>query len=196
MTSHPDEIEKKNILLGKQADTENPGLNKTLDGNWGYEMRIGSYMVVFVIGTLLISIAMAGEKGPKHPTKKDKCPVCGMFVYKYPEWLGEIVFKDGSLAFFDGAKDLFKYYYNLKKYNPQKTKKDIETIYVTEYYDMKIIEAKNAFFVIGSDVYGPMGKELIPFANKSDAEAFKKDHMGKRILKFEDIKPGIIKKLD
>ena len=61
---------------------------------------------------------------------------------------------------------------------------------------MKIIEAKNAFFVIGSEVYGPMGHELIPFVSRSDAEAFKKDHKGKRILKFEDVKPGIIKKLD
>jgi nitrous oxide reductase accessory protein NosL len=119
-----------------------------------------------------------------------------MFIYKYPDWVGEIIFKDGSLAFFDGAKDLFKYYYNLKKYNPEKTIKDIAAIYVTEYYDMKIIDAGSAFFVIGSDVYGPMGRELIPFVSKSDAEAFKKDHKGKRILRFEDIKPGIIKKLD
>ena len=77
-----------------------------------------------------------------------------------------------------------------------KTIKNIAAIYVTEYYDMKIIDAKTAFFVIGSDVYGPMGKELIPFVSMADAEAFKKDHKGTRILKFEDIKPGIIKKLD
>ncbi len=119
-----------------------------------------------------------------------------MFVYKYPDWVGKIVFKDGSLAFFDGAKDLFKYYFNLKKYNPGKTIKDIAAIYVTEYYEMKIVEAGSAFFVVGSDVYGPMGKELIPFVNKADAGEFKKDHKGKRILRFEDINPGVIKKLD
>ncbi len=145
---------------------------------------------------MVVSVATAEEKRPVQPSKKDKCPVCGMFVYKYPDWVGEILFKDGSMAFFDGAKDLFKYYYNLKKYNPEKGIKDIAAIYVTEYYDMKIIDARSAFFVVGSDVYGPMGKELIPFVSKPDAEAFKKDHKGKRILKFEDIKPGIIKKLD
>ena len=119
-----------------------------------------------------------------------------MFVNKYPDWVGQIIFKDGSTSFFDGAKDLFKYYFNLQKYNPEKTTKDIAAIYVTEYYDMKIIDAKTAFFVVGSDVYGPMGRELIPFVSRSDAEAFKQDHKGQRILGFEDIKPGIIKKLD
>ena len=119
-----------------------------------------------------------------------------MFVYKYPDWVGQIIFNDGSMAFFDGTKDLFKYYFNLNKYNPEKTLNDIAAIYVTEYYDMKIVDSTGAFFVIGSDVYGPMGKELIPFVSESDAEGFKKDHKGKRILRFEDITPGIIKMLD
>ena len=119
-----------------------------------------------------------------------------MFVYKYPDWLGEIIFKDGSAAFFDGAKDLFKYYFNLKKYNPAKTIKDIAAIYVTEYYDFEVIDARSAYYVVGSDVYGPMGKELIPFVNQSDAGAFKQDHKGKHILRFENVNPGVIKKLD
>jgi len=154
------------------------------------------FIIALLIGLLISSLAVSAEKTPLKPSKKDKCPVCGMFVYKYPDWVGEIIFRDGSIAFFDGAKDLFKYYFSLKKYNPEKTIKDIAAIYVTEYYDMKIIDAKTAFFVSGSDIYGPMGRELIPFVSKSDAEAFKKDHKGKRILRFEDIKPGIIKKLD
>jgi nitrous oxide reductase accessory protein NosL len=163
---------------------------------WGHEMNSRSFVVAIFVFTMLVSGVMAEDKRPAQPSKKDKCPVCGMFVYKYPDWVGEILFSDGSVHFFDGAKDLFKYYFNLKKYNPAKTIEDISAIYVTEYYDMKIIDAKTAFFVIGSDVYGPMGKELIPFVSKADAEAFKKDHKGTRILRFDDIKPGIIKKLD
>jgi nitrous oxide reductase accessory protein NosL len=159
-------------------------------------MNPKSLCTAIIICILSLSYSVSAEINPLQPSKKDKCPVCGMFVYKYPDWVGQIVFKDESTAFFDGAKDLFKYYYNLKKYNPEKTTKDIAAIYVTEYYDMKIIDAKTAFFVIGSDVYGPMGKELIPFISRADAEAFKKDHKGKRILRFEDIKPGVIKKLD
>ena len=140
--------------------------------------------------------ALALDPTPVKPSKKVKCPVCGMFVYKYPDWVGEIIFKDGAVAYFDGAKDLFKYYFNLKKYNPGKTRKDISTVYVTEYYDLKLVDAQKAFFVIGSDVYGPMGRELIPFFTKEDALVFKKDHNGTRILVFEQVTPAVIRKLD
>jgi len=145
---------------------------------------------------LMIGAGLAEGKGPVKPSKEDKCPVCGMFVYKYPDWVGEIFFNDGSVYFFDGAKDLFKYYFNLKKYNPGKTIKDIVAIYVTEWYDMKLTDAKAAFFVVGSDVYGPMGRELIPFINREDAEIFKKDHKGRLILTFDQVTPGVIGKLD
>jgi nitrous oxide reductase accessory protein NosL len=154
------------------------------------------FITALLFGLIISSLAVFAEITPLNPTQKDKCPVCGMFVFKYPDWKAQIIFTDGPVFFFDGAKDLFKFYFDIKKYSPEKSQKDIAAIYVTEYYDMKIIDARSAFFVIGSDVYGPMGHELIPFASKADAEGFKTDHMGKRILKFEDIKPGIIKKLD
>jgi nitrous oxide reductase accessory protein NosL len=58
------------------------------------------------------------------------------------------------------------------------------------------LDARKAFFVIGSDVYGPMGRELIPFFTKEDALVFKKDHNGTRILVFEQVTPAVIRKLD
>lgn len=150
---------------------------------------LGAVLLVFGTG-------LAETKNPVQPSKKDKCPVCGMFVYKYPDWLAEIIFKDESVEFFDGAKDLFKYYFNINKYSSGKNKKNITNIYVMEYYDMNQIDAKKALFVMGSDIYGPMGHELIPFATEEDARAFMKDHKGKRILRFEAITPMVIDKLD
>jgi len=145
---------------------------------------------------LITGTGLAETKDPVQPAKKDKCPVCGMFVYKYPDWLAEIIFKDGSVDFFDGAKDLFKYYFNINKYRPGKNKKNIAAVYVMEYYDMQLIEARQAFFVMGSDIYGPMGHELIAFATEADARAFMQDHKGKRILRFEAITPKVIDRLD
>lgn len=151
-----------------------------------------------VVGAFLMiaGTGLAEMKGPVEPSKEDKCPVCGMFVYKYPDWLAEIILKDESVEFFDGAKDLFKYYFDPKKYRPGKNKKNIAAIYVMEYYDMKMIDARNAFFVTGSDVYGPMGHELIALATEEDARNFLRDHKGKRILRFEEITPAVIEKLD
>ena len=119
-----------------------------------------------------------------------------MFVAKYPDFLAEIIFKDGSYAVFDGVKDMFKYYFNLKKYSPTKDLSDIDSIYVTSYYDLVLIDGFNAFYVEGSNVYGPMGKELIPFEKEPDAIEFMKDHVGKAVLKFKDINSNLIKTLD
>jgi copper chaperone NosL len=60
---------------------------------------------------------------------------------------------------------------------------------------LKKISAAKAFYVIGSNVYGPMGTELIPFVSESDAIAFMKDHSGKRILRFQDISEKTLKSL-
>jgi copper chaperone NosL len=142
------------------------------------------------------SIALAGPKELRQPTKTDKCPVCGMFVYKYSDFLARVIFQDGSVAYFDGPKDLFKYLLALKKYNPGKTLSDVTFISVTEYYRLTPIDAKKAYYVMGSDVYGPMGRELIPFEKNSEALEFMKDHLGKIILRYKDITASIIKGLD
>ncbi len=122
-------------------------------------------------------------------TKDDKCPVCGMFVYKYPKWITQIVYKDGNKLSFDGVKDMMKFYFNRTKYGKFETltKENISNILVRDYYSQETIDAKSAFFVIGSDITGPMGEELIPFKNKQDAQTFMRDHNGKKIILFNEI---------
>jgi len=161
------------------------------------EKFIFSFFVILFTLTLTFGTgAHSGERRPIKPEPRDKCPVCGMFVAKYPDWIAEILFKDGSHVFFDGAKDMFKYYLNLKRYNPSKTMGDIDSIYVTDYYDLALIDGNKAFYVIGSDVYGPMGRELIPFREEAGARDFLKDHKGKSILKFKEVTPEVVKTLD
>ncbi|WP_415395918.1 nitrous oxide reductase accessory protein NosL [Sulfurimonas sp. CS5] len=126
-------------------------------------------------------------KGKIHVTKDEKCPICGMFVYKYPKWAAQIFYKDMHYSF-DGVKDLMKYYFEHKG--------GISKILVTDYYSQKAIEARESYFVIGSDVYGPMGDELIPFEKLSDAKTFSLDHKGVKVLKFESIKADEVNKLD
>ena len=164
---------------------------KRIERNWLL------FLVFALILTLTrVTITDSGEKKPVKPTPKDKCPVCGMFVAKYPDFLAEILFKDGSYAFFDGTKDMFKYYFNLKKYNPSKRLEDIDAIYVTDYYNLSMIDGYHSHYVIGSNIYGPMGRELIPFEKETDALEFIKDHKGKSIVKFRDVTYEMVKGLD
>ncbi|MBV5326498.1 MAG: nitrous oxide reductase accessory protein NosL [Chlorobium sp.] len=142
---------------------------------------------------------MAAETAAVAPvaaTPTDKCPVCGMFVFKYPDFLAQIIFTDGSHALFDGAKDMFKFVFNLKKYNAAKERSDIAAIYVTDYYSMAPIDSRTAWYVVGSDVFGPMGRELMPFQQETDAKEFMKDHSGKKLLRFDEVTPELIQGLE
>jgi copper chaperone NosL len=152
--------------------------------------------IILLLFCLQVSTAGAEEKQFPKPSPKDKCPVCGMFVAKYPDWVTGIRFRDGSMIFFDGAKDMFKYYFNLKKYNPSKKQTDIEALQVTDYYSLTPTNGFDAYYVIGSDVYGPMGRELIPFAKEEDAKEFMKDHKGQNMLRFKEVTAEKIKELD
>jgi nitrous oxide reductase accessory protein NosL len=143
-----------------------------------------------------IAPATAAEKAPPAPSAKDKCPVCGMFVAPYPNWLGAIVYKDGVRFFFDGPKDLFTYCLAPEKYGSARKPADIADIYVKDYYSVTAIDGRKAFYVIGSDVRGPMGKELVPFGKKEDADGFLKDHRGQKVLRFDDITPATLKRLE
>ena len=81
----------------------------------------------------------------------------------------------------------------LPKYAPAHNRAEISKfIVVTEFYNLEKIEARKALYVMGSDVMGPMGHELVPFATRADAEDFLKDHKGERILQFDEVTPEII----
>ena len=124
-----------------------------------------------------------------------RCTVCGMFVAKYPNWLSQIQYENPEQTkFFDGVKDMMVFYFNPEHYGgiPSEAIKDI---YVKDYYSLNWFSAKDAFYVVGSDVYGPMGHELIPFEIRDAAESFSKDHHGKEILTFDKITPELIESL-
>jgi copper chaperone NosL len=156
--------------------------------------------VIVVISILCLGLAgnavWGAEITPGKLSPQDKCPVCGMFVAKYPDFVAQIILKDGTPVFFDGVKDMLKYYFDIARYNPGKTSADIAGIFVKDYYKMKLIDGFLAWYVVGSEVYGPMGRELIPFQDESAAKEFQADHKGKEIHKLKDITPEMVKSLD
>ncbi len=153
-------------------------------------------LIATALGALLAGAAPAAEYRPVMPTAMDRCPVCGMFVAKYPDFLAQVIYRDGAHTLFDGAKDLFKYLHNLPTYAPSRRAADIAAVYVTDYYTLTPIDAKRAWYVLGSDVYGPMGRELIPLATEREAKEFLADHKGPRLLRFEEVTVGVLKGLD
>jgi len=163
-------------------------------------MKTNAYFQIrFWLAALILLLSMSSSCADESTVTiktTDRCPVCGMFVYKYPKWVAQIIFKDGSYYFYDGTKDMFKHIFDTAKYTPGKAAENIKAIYVTDYYEVELIDAKSAFYVIGSDVLGPMGHELLPFKDQESAQEFLEDHKGKSIIRFQDVTPAIIESLD
>lgn len=119
-----------------------------------------------------------------------------MFVAKYPEWVASVLYNDGHVHHFDGAKDMFKYLQDLPKWAPDHRQEDIAAVSVTEYYGLTRIDAREAWYVIGSDLLGPMGHEPVPLDTEEDAKELMRDHGGKRILRFDQVTPELLLDLD
>jgi len=62
----------------------------------------------------------------------------------------------------------------------------ISKILVQDFLTLKAIDAKSAFYVIGSNIKGPMGWDLIPFEKIDTTRQFLKKHEGKKIVRFQD----------
>jgi nitrous oxide reductase accessory protein NosL len=147
-------------------------------------------ILLTMVGASGIAAETSPPKAPTKPSEKEKCPVCGMFVYKYPDWISATLMSNGEIFYYDGAKDMFRH---IKEHGNGKVQ--IISAWVTEYYALRMIDAKGAFYVLGSDIYGPMGHELIPFVTKEDAEEFMADHKGKRILRYHEVDTQLLKGL-
>ncbi len=99
------------------------------------------------------------------------CPVCHMNIKKFYKTSHAVVYNDGKKEHFCSITCLAK---------TLKERKDIKSIYAVDASTNKLINAKRATYVIGSDVPSTMGRvSRLAFASKSSAEAFKKKHGGK-----------------
>ncbi len=153
------------------------------------------FTLILIMLASLFANSVVGQALEK-PGPKATCPVCGMFVGLYPDWTALVVSEDGSRYFFDGSKDMFKFILDTKKWAPHIKNKNFITFQVTDYYNLQELDAEKAFYVIGSDILGPMGHELIPLRTKEEALEFLFDHKGERIFKFNDITNQLLERLD
>jgi nitrous oxide reductase accessory protein NosL len=114
-----------------------------------------------------------------------------MFVAPHPNWIASVIEADGTRHYFDGPKDLFRFLLR----DGDSVTGDSE-IWVTDYYTIKPLRARDAVFVRGSDVLGPMGVELVPLASTELAESFRVDHGGEDPLAFDEIDAAVVRSFE
>jgi nitrous oxide reductase accessory protein NosL len=149
---------------------------------------------ILVVFGLLPRGAGAAQPDETGIDRNARCPVCGMFVAKFPQWLVQLKLSDGRTETFDGVKDMMAYYHSPQSYGAA-AGVVVREVRVKDYYRQEWIDGRQAVYVLGGDVYGPMGHDLIAFGERSGAENFMKDHKGRRILLFTEITPQLIESL-
>ncbi len=118
----------------------------------------------------------------------EDCANCGMPTAEFPKWK-TVLTQDDKTQNFCAPRCMFMTYLK-DSAGLQKA-----SIQVNEYYEQELIDAKSAFYVIKSDVTGPMGHDLVPFKDRASAEEFLADHKGEKVLDFEGVTMQVIQDL-
>ena len=129
--------------------------------------------------------------------QRANCPVCGMYVDMTPDWQATIEYGDGSLLQFDVPQHMLAFYTNPaghKATDDQKNLENVTRITVKDYNSKSVNDARQAFYLIESDVQSPMGKATVPFESRTAAEQFQAEHGG-RILVFSELTPEIVQQI-
>ena len=132
---------------------------------------------------------------PQVITEDMKCPVCGMYPAVSPKWHSQVHFNDGTFLAFDGCKDMFKFLLHISSYDKKHAKDDVNAVFVKDFHSGKWINALDTYFVAGSNVLGPMGKQLIPFSDNDKAMEFINSNGGE-MIRYNNVTMDTIKALD
>ena len=119
----------------------------------------------------------------------DECHLCGMIIEGFAGPKGAVSHKtDTHVRKFCSTRDLFSYYLD------PENKRNVQSLLVHDMGsvpwqtpdDKLMINAKEAWYVIGSSKQGAMGSTIASFAEKTIAVEFAAQYGGK-LLTFDDI---------
>ncbi len=124
------------------------------------------------------------------PTEEDRCSVCNMIPAKYPTFKTQLIMADKRRFHFCSSQCLFEFAQDPHKHGATTT--EVGDVWLHDHVSGRYIFGKNAYYVVGSEIHGPMGPEAIAFDLKSEAADFTKVNNG-QVLKFEKVTPAAIK---
>lgn len=115
--------------------------------------------------------------------KEQRCKHCGMRIDPSSAWRAELIAADGSATSFDTPRCALTSW--------RTGKSQATSLRVQEYYERKWRSAEELRFVIGGDVAGPMGPDLVP-VDPSRATKFIQDHAADRALRLDEITADVL----
>lgn len=125
----------------------------------------------FIVGALLVACK-----------KESRCKLCGMRIDMTSPWRTELVGEGGAVTPFDTPKCAFTSW--------RSGATPAKTLRAQDYYDRQWKTGEELRFVLGGDVLGPMGPDLVPVA-PAQASKFIKDHAADRALRLDEVTAAV-----
>ena len=121
-----------------------------------------------------------------------RCPVCGMYPARAPEWAAQVIFSNGDAQFFDSPLSLFTYLHDVSRYTAGHSADQIIASYVSDADSGGWLPALSAVYVRGSSAKGPMRTGNLPaFANVAAAQRFANTRGGV-LFRAAEITPAML----
>ncbi len=158
------------------------------------QIMYGTMRRVITAGALIV-VAACSESVAQHaiePSDSQTCALDDMLLADFPGPKGEIVYAQGAPDFFCDTVELFSTYLQPEQ------QKQVVGIYTQDMAQAPWdhpqghwIDAKTAFYVIGSKKSGSMGPTVAAFAQEADARTFANREGGK-VLRFDQVTPDMV----
>jgi nitrous oxide reductase accessory protein NosL len=148
---------------------------------WGSVLRAWGRVWVLALGVL----AACGSESTAQ-TASSRCDLCGMRLDPSSGWRSGGRAQSGAEVRFDSPKCLFSYHHR---------EGGVRDPWFIEYYSQERRAGRDLFFVLGSDVQGSMGRDLVPVQGREAAERFSREHHGARVIPFDDVSAAIVEDL-
>lgn len=151
-------------------------------------MKMG---LVLLLSLLLVGcdkpVAAGVGDGPVAFHPADECHVCGMVISEFPEPKGEVV-EQGAAKKFCSTAEMLGWWLQPENHHAQSKLyvHDMGRSHWDTPDDAHLIDAKTAYYVLGTGLKGAMGVVLASFAEQAEAQKIAAD-TGGRVLRFEEI---------
>ncbi len=162
-------------------------VNKLSDIGW--RRTIGTSFAVFVLLSTVACHRAEPPIQPIEPTPQTTCSLDGMLLRDFPGPKAQIRYADGQTDFFCDTLEMFSLYLKPEQ------QRQIKAVFTQDMGKAnwqapqgQWIDARKAYYVVGSDMTGSMGPTLASFAQQADAQAFTQKHGG-RVYRFDQITP-------
>jgi nitrous oxide reductase accessory protein NosL len=135
-----------------------------------------------------------GADGQMRISPSDRCPVCAMFPVRYPRTAAAMTLKNGDSFYFCSNGCLLRAWLRPDAYLGR-PRQAIDRMVVLDYFSGRLVDARSATWVAGSDVVGPMGPALIALADAAALATFKKRHGATIVFSLDQLDDTLWKQI-